>query len=232
MSTSPELIREGDDRQVRAARLDSDLRTSPFGARSSLSRFGADPRLVDARLEPAFDELVRAAETTARAEGFANGLAEGRAAALVEQARRTAQLEVEHDRIVIEDRRLLGRALDALDQAVSQWEQRVVPVQQELEVRALDLALEIVRELAGVIPEVVERAVTRTLELSEGVPGEVLLKLHPEDATRIAPTLVDRQIRVVGDPTIDPGGCYAEVGGRRVDARLSTTLGRLREALS
>lgn len=229
MSTSPRLLRGVD---VPAARMDSDLRTSPWAAHSPLSRYGADPRLVDTRLEPAFDELVVRAETAARAEGFALGLAEGRAAASAELAQSRLELAAEHDRRVAEDRELVGHALAALDVALQAWETRIAPAQLQLEGSALDLALEIVRELAGHVPEVIEHAVARTLSLTDDVTGEILLRLHPSEADRMAPVLQGRAVRLVPDPSVEPGGCLAEVSGRRVDARLSTTLRRLREALS
>jgi flagellar assembly protein FliH len=65
--------------------------------------------------------------------------------------------------------------------------------------------------------------------------GEVVVRVHPDDAAAAAdadvPELSARGIRIVADPSIEPGGCVLDVGDCRIDAQLGAAAARMRAAL-
>ncbi len=106
---------------------------------------------------------------------------------------------------------------------------------------AARLAVDIAEALVGHHLEVdgcaARDAVARALT---GVPrsSAVLVRVHPEDAellagspealAALAPTAT---LELVADPTVERGGCLADVGDRTVDAQLGSALARVREVL-
>jgi hypothetical protein len=62
------ILRGSNAAQVSLARLDADLRRSPYATGGF-----TDPRLVDPTLEKAFAEAVESARADARAEGLQQG---------------------------------------------------------------------------------------------------------------------------------------------------------------
>ncbi|MBM6401462.1 FliH/SctL family protein [Phycicoccus sonneratiae] len=106
---------------------------------------------------------------------------------------------------------------------------------------AARLAVDIAEALVGHHLEVdgcaARDAVARALvEVPRG--GTVLVRVHPDDAAllvddedslgALVPTAT---LELVADPTVERGGCLADIGDRTVDARLSTALARVREVL-
>jgi flagellar assembly protein FliH len=76
-------------------------------------------------------------------------------------------------------------------------------------------------------------AIARAIRLA-GEAGQATVRLHPADVATlgqvegIAP---GRELTVVADPAVEPGGCLLEAGATRVDARLGSALERVREVL-
>lgn len=106
---------------------------------------------------------------------------------------------------------------------------------------AARLAVDIAEALVGHHLEVdgcaARDAVARALtDVPRG--SVVLVRVNPEDVAllvedeeslgALAPTAT---LELVADPTVERGGCLADIGDRTVDARLATALARVREVL-
>jgi flagellar assembly protein FliH len=169
---------------------------------------------------------VRDARAQAEATGFAEGYAAGVAAAEAEVAARAAAFEEG-----------CRRALAALRQAAEDLRRRQAVALDEVADQAAALALEIARAVlqreVAASADPGRDALARALHL---VPdeGPVAVRLHPADAARagdVADLLPGREVVVVPDPSVQPGGCLVQVGATRVDAQLSTALERVAEVL-
>lgn len=238
MSSSPErtvVLRGAGAASVHLARMDAHLHRG----RIVPGEGGADPRLVDPRLEAAYERAVAAASARAAQEGYAAGLADGRAAAAVEAAayEETLRRAAADAARVADERLALGLAaltaavarLDAVaDEALTVSTEAVTGL-------ALDLAGLVVGRLVEHDPmlgaDAVRRALTALPVTDADVP--VLLRVHPDDLSAAAGAeLPGRHVRVVADPDVDRGSCLAEAGASRVDARLGSALERLRVAVT
>lgn len=225
--------------RVRLARLDADLRTSPWA-----QRYGADPRLVDPRLEEAFDEAAEAVRAAARAEGYAAGWAEGqeaaRSAATEQAARQATALAAE----LATTRARVDATLTRLDVAAATLEQTMAPAAAEVESTGLRLAAELVKVLVAHELAVAENpgrdALRRALALApSGRP--VVVRLHPDDLAVLAdpdhPEGIDptealgRDVRCVADAAVERGGAVADCDATRVDAQLGPAVARVRAVL-
>ncbi|HSF26499.1 MAG TPA: FliH/SctL family protein [Actinomycetes bacterium] len=219
--------------EARTARLDADLRHSPWAQRHS-----ADPRLVDPQLEQAFADAAAEVREAARAQGYAAGWAEGcrlgleagraeTVAAAAREAEATARRQTE-----------FAQALQGLSRAAAALEATVAPAAATIDRLAIDAAVELVellldRELALAQTPALD-AVRRALALTPaGRP--VVVRLHPDDHAVLsalgAPTL-DREITLVADPSVERSGAIAECDATRVDAQLGPALARVRAVLS
>jgi flagellar assembly protein FliH len=107
-------------------------------------------------------------------------------------------------------------------------------------------------ELGGVVLDLVETLLGRELEcdrlhvvdavrraaraVAEGAP--LRIRLHPQDVRTLVEQGVDlgdhlaRDVTVVPDADVELGGALVDSGCRHVDARLSSALDRLREAVT
>jgi len=233
------------------ARLDSDLRKSPFAR-----RLGTDPRLVDPRLEAEFvatADLVRAeARAQGHAEGLAAGLHEGRALAAQELEGALAAQAREVDELS----RTVRGAVEALAAGAAVLEQRMLPTATDAEQQVARIAFELVQTLLGhelaasasVDPGAA--AVARALALAP-VGRPVLARLHPDDLATIASTtrvrghhmpldgmggplmlmVGEREVTLIADATVERGGCLADCDATRIDAQLGAALERVKAAL-
>ncbi len=103
---------------------------------------------------------------------------------------------------------------------------------------ATTLAIELTRTLVdhelSVSDDEVSATVRRALALTS--PGEELVvRLHPDelvDAEVLAPLVPDCTLSVVGDATIDRGGCVVDAGPCRIDAQIEPALDRVRSVLA
>lgn len=185
-------------------------------------------------------EQVAAALAAGYADGHARGLtdgyAEGRAEGLAEahalERQRTLRSEA---------------ACAALGVAAEELHRRQVEAVCTLEGNLVDLVVGLTEALLG-----------RELRTSADAPLDALRRglalapddtpavahLHPDDVAALLPVgfaggvatwddpASGRSIQLVGDPSIQPGDCFVDVGDTRVDARLAPALERVRAALS
>ncbi|GAA3149787.1 hypothetical protein GCM10010466_46160 [Planomonospora alba] len=219
MSSSPEAVLRGADaRTVSAARFVTDF--------STVANVPA--------------EILERARAEARATGYAEGWAQGR-----EEARRAAAAEVrdEAERVARTEARKLARlesALSAIAASASRLEQQTAPGAAELEDLVVGTAYAIAEAVLGRevahSPEPGREALARALEL---VPGNrpVLVRLSPADHAAMVGAgqntfeVDGRSVTMVVDARLKPGDAVAESDATAVDARLSTAMDRVKEAL-
>ena len=215
------------------ARMNVDLRDSPFG---DVGRF--DARFVDPSLARAFDEASQVAREQARIEGFAAGHAEG-----VEAGRRDNEIVFQRDQaatrlVDLANREASASAVAALLDAAKAYEVRQVmglaDVEDMLLAAAYDLATALVgRELESSVPPVRD-AVRRALAMLPD-DGLITVSAHPVDVAALTDIVLGsdgRTIRVVADADIEPGSCVAESGRTHVNASLANALARVQQALA
>lgn len=231
--TRSEILRGADATQVSLARLDADLRRSPFAAGSS-----ADPRLVDPTLEKAFATAVESACVQARADGFQQGYEDGKVEA---QREMQAALEVELANLrQTEQQReeALARAVTLLEHAASTLAAQQAAALHDVEDVVLNAAFDLATTLLGRELEVstapVRDAIRRALTvLPTDVP--VTVTVHPLDVPamdNLADITSGRVVRIITDPDVEPGSCVADGGATHVDASLGAAIERVRQVLS
>ena len=162
-------------------------------------------------------------------EGFAAGIAEAEEAA--------AELEATYAERVQQAVFALTSAVDSIDQREAvEWG----AVAELLCRAAFDLTAEIVGRELAIDPEPARTALHRALVAApEG--RDAVARLHPLDAEVLGVNLESGQpidirsggrvIRLSPDERITQGDCIIELGNTLVDARISTALERVREAL-
>lgn len=219
--------------QVSLARLDSDLRRSPYATGGS-----ADARLVDPTLEKAFDEAVESARAQAHAEGFQRGYQDGLAAA---QREKESALEVELAALRQSEQQrqdALHRAIALLEQAASSLAAQQAVALHDVEDVVLNAAFDLATTLLGRELEVaaapVLDAVRRALTV---LPGDVpvTVMVHPLDVAvldNLADIAPGRAVRIVTNADVEPGSCVADGGATHVDASLGAAIERVRQVLS
>lgn len=190
------------------------------------------------RFDQVYAEQMALLREQAHAEGFDAGHAEGMAVAeqavaeYVEAAR--VQMEAEQQAW----RTQAQSALTALSAAAAALDARTAPALTEMTDSLAQAAFTLVsdlfdRELATAADPGRE-AVARALRL---VPADepVVVRLHPTDHAALDPDWVAGlrgTVTLVPDTAVEVAGAIAEAGPRRVDAQLSTALGRVREVLN
>ena len=226
------VLRGGAANGARAARLDSDLRTTAFA-----SAHVVDARLTDPHLEAVVAQAVETATAAGRAAGWAEGYAAGQAQAASEavlaaqeRATREAAAEAAREARAAAAADLMGQVTQALRAqeavAVAEVEDVVVELALRIARSVLDRELAVSADPGG-------EALARALALApDGAP--VVARLHPLDAEalsdehRVCP---GRTLEVVPDPAVEPGGCVLETAGRRIDAQVGPALERVAAVL-
>lgn len=238
MPSSPEscLVHPADVHRVAPARIDGSLRGSGF-----LADLRADARVVDPRLADVVEDAARTAAESGHSEGYAagyeRGLAEAREQAAAEAARRRASDE----QALADALARLSTVASSLAAAADRLEQRGLPEHEASAAELGSVVCDLVEELLGrelETPRVhVLDAVRRAAE--GAVRGAALvLHLNPEDAATVAEAGIDlealahRPVKVVLDPSVERGGATADSAARRIDACLSSAVGRLRQELT
>lgn len=160
----------------------------------------------------------------ARAEGYEQGWAAARdelaRSADGERRRQTAELV---------------EALTAAAAAVVGDRQRAVSVaQHEVVALAVELAEAVVRRDLAMGSHTAADALHRALSLAPA--GEdLLVRLHSSDvvdAGELQALVPDRQVRVLADDTVEPGGCLVEAGPCHIDAQIGPAMARARRLLA
>ncbi len=231
-STRTTILRGNLAAVLSPARLDSDLRVSPYvlGHRT-------DARLVDPALAQAFEEATIAARLEARQEGLAIGYAEGVAQA-AEEARLTADAERERTILADQHRQVMVEAsADVLARAADELASRQAANLRDVEDVLLQAAYELATVLVGhelrSISEPVRDAIRSALTM---VPdnGQVTVHVNPVDFDNLASIeefAPGREIRLTADRAIEPGSCIANVGATHVEANLAAALVRVQQVL-
>ncbi len=226
------VLRGGDADTARPARMDAELRSTAFAPQG-----GVDARLTDPMLVDVVERARRAAVEAGRATGHAEGYAAGRAAAAADAARtaaateRTRLAEEQHRSARVDEavRVLLGAA-----DAFRRSEQLVLA---DVEDVVADLAVSIARAVVGrelaLSADRGAEAIARALALApDGCPATV--RLHPDDVAdlgSLGAVTAGREVVLVADPSVEPGGCVVESAGRHIDAQVGPALERVAAVL-
>ena len=164
----------------------------------------------------------------ARDAGFQAGFAEG-----LEAARTQAAEAARRDRASVQQ--ALGALADASGAAAATFAER----RGELEHSVTAFAFELVETLVGrelaLATEPGRDAVARALAADDtGLPATV--RLHPDDTEALRGVDEDalagsRELTIVADASVTPGGALVLIGGSTIDSQLSTALQRVRDVL-
>jgi flagellar assembly protein FliH len=136
--------------------------------------------------------------------------------------------------------RALGRAIVAVESAAAALERRDAVALAEVERDAVALAVELAAELIGRELTITERPVLDALQRAARLTpdrGTPRIRVHPDDESAVRAAVRADAVRwtadaeIVGDPSIEPGGCVVDVGACRVDAQIGTAIERMRAAL-
>lgn len=226
------VLRGGAATTARAARLDSDLRRTPFA-----SAHAVDARLTDPHLQNVVAEAARAGAEQGRAQGYAAGYEQGRAAAAAEAAETEQRRAAERNAEQAAAQAQLAATLDVLHTATTALARReavaVAEVEHVIAGLALDIARAVLDRELAVAADPGRDALARALALApDGTP--VVARLHPEDVALLQDADLEagaRTLRVVADPAVERGGCVVDTAGRRIDAQVGTALARVAAVL-
>lgn len=218
--------------ELTPARIDADLRTTPYGTEGF-----ADARLVDPRLAKAFEDAVAAARAQAREEGFARGYAEG-----AEAARRESTALLDHELALVRERDearndAVSRAIAVLSQASQELAARQVIALQDIEEFLLGAAFDLATTLLGRELEIADAPVRDAVRRALAVlPADLVVTVvvHPVDVAVLGDldaVAGGRSVRIVSDPGIEPGSCVADAGATHVEASLAAALDRVRQVI-
>jgi flagellar assembly protein FliH len=175
---------------------------------------------------PAGRDRIEAAVAEGYREGYQQGLGQGRSEGMA--ASRAAGAE---------QRQRLQAVTDALARAAEALGIQGIEAAEAMTAQVVDLAFELAeavlaRELA-VSAEPGREAVARALAFAPN--GQVAIaRLHPDDALLVGDLGsldAGRQVTVVPDPTVEPGGCVVEAGETRIDAQVGPALARAKAVL-
>lgn len=202
---------------LRSAVIDADLtilRPAPAGTPSTVATVEG------------LEALQRQARDDAARIGYEDGFVRGQQEAIA-QGRAQAEQSVQS----------VQRALAALDAAAGHLQHQqsvaVADVEQQVITMALSIAEAVLGREVAAAQAPARDALVRALALApRGL--DAVARLSPADAEAIGDVstlAADRLISVVGDATVEPGGCILDVGPCRVDAQVGTALDRVREVL-
>jgi flagellar assembly protein FliH len=171
-------------------------------------------------------ELIEGAIRDGNRTGYEDGYSSGYADGLAEARARTEDLAA----------RLAG-LFPQLGEAASALYAREVTARVDIEDQVVAVAFEIAQAMVGhelIHTEERGRDVLARALAFAPEQGHVIARLHPDDlaavtdAAHLAP---GRSLEVVPDAGLRPGDCVVEVAGCRIDARLDSTIERIRAVL-
>lgn len=235
----PAVIKSGDVAAIRAKVAPIGLIDHLAEARTALEEARAQAKDILARAEQQAREeshrvFAQARELGYKA-GYKRGLEEG-AVAGREAAHRECTERFERENAITVQH--MGRAVDAIDQVVTQLEAMRGEIRREAEEHVLDFALRlaarITRALGATDSIAAGENLKRCLALVHA-RTDLTVRVNPQDLEFIrqfAPTVVQRAgestvLDMVGDESISPGGCIVETPRGRVDATLETQIEEL-----
>lgn len=171
-------------------------------------------------------EVARAAREEAARLGYSDGFSAGRQDALLAaQAEAAAAAQA------------AATALQSLDAATAALHghqtMAVADVEQHIVELAMSIAEAIVQRELTAAASPGRDALVRALALApERV--DAVARLHPEDLQTVGDLTMmtaEREITLIGDPSVERGGCLLDVGACRIDAQISPALDRVRKSL-
>ncbi|MCU1360325.1 MAG: Flagellar assembly protein FliH/Type secretion system HrpE [Ilumatobacteraceae bacterium] len=159
-----------------------------------------------------------------------------------EQGRQQARAELA---AAIEDQRRsaadMAAASAALSSALDQLQHADLSRVQDVEQHVLNLAVALAEEIVGrevrTDDGLVMAAAQRALALAPD-RSALVLRVSPADAAVVREGLseisahLSNAVQVIADPSIERAGAVAEAGPLRIDAQISSTLARIREAFA
>lgn len=176
-----------------------------------------------------------AAEARGAAQGHAAGYAAGLRQAAAEVAERDARRDAELTAALSAAQAKSDRAIAALTAATRALDERALPLVSEAEESIVTLAVQLAEALVGQELSVAEAAARLAVErvLAVAGPDSVrAVRLNPGDLAALDENVRRRsRLTLVADPTIASGDAVADLDDGFLDARVSTAMGRVREAL-
>lgn len=228
MSFDPVVLRDVPAERLRARPAAGDLRTGRW------TRFGSSAVLGDEATEAALGSVVDAADSAARAQGYAMGWAEGRRAALAhaeaDREERARAHDAVHARAVDE----VARTADGLVRAADRLHAESSAHRDALAATAVDLALQVAEAVLGRELQIAAdpgRDALRRALAAVPEPGPVTVRLNPDDLAALGPDALEGRVTVRADPTLARGDAVAETDTCSVDATVAAALARVREVL-
>jgi flagellar assembly protein FliH len=202
--------------------------------------FGPEPESMEIQLlrhqaASEASDLVQGAFLQAeeiREESRKRGFDEGRAAGYEvgrEEAARTQAVEMESMRATIQD------FVDLID---AERRQLWLDAEPQIIAFVLEIAGKVVKDEARVNRDVALSVVRNALRRVVDT-GNIRIRVHMEDLDTIRSsrdelaTLLEsiRDVEIVADRRVDPGGCVVETGSGTIDAKLDTQLDEVAAAL-
>lgn len=176
--------------------------------------------------------IREAAEVQGRQEGLEQGRLEGRAAGRAEAFAAASKDFAEQQKSLISTCQQLVAGIEA---GRASWQ---AAARQDL----IELALAIAKRVVQHVGQHEREAVLANLEEAVRIAGarsDVSIVVNPADAEAarlFAKSLVEMQeqwknVRVVQEPEVSPGGCRVQWGSGAIDATLETQFERITEAL-
>ncbi len=220
-----EMTSFGDERPSSlAARIQAEERAAAIAASAAAAAYTPAAPAVPAIQLPTAAEL-EALRDDARAEGYTEGLQEGREAGHAEA------LEAGRQEVAAEMATL--RAIAAtFSGAVTAADETIASDVLEL---ALHLARSMVRTALTVRPELIIPIVREAIDYLPVLQQPAILALNPEDIEIVRAALSDELDkggwRVVADPQVGRGGCKVDTASNQIDAQASARWTRLAHAL-
>ncbi|MEO8810719.1 MAG: FliH/SctL family protein [Rhodanobacter sp.] len=168
---------------------------------------------ANAAMQPTVHEL-EALEQQARDEGYAAGMAEGRAAAQQQSQQRMAELDALYHSA--------ARPLQLLDDQAAQ----------ELAQLATVVARRVIMHELTIMPGLIAGIVRQAADALPLATRELRVHLHPDDLALVQELgTAERHWQLLGDSTLVRGDCRLESARSRLDARLETRLGAIIDAM-
>ena len=126
----------------------------------------------------------------------------------------------------------VGQLMSALTAAAAELQTRatveMAQIEDDLAAAALTIAEAVIGRELALADAPGQDAIARALALAPA--GDAIVRLHPDDVATAGGDF-GRELTILADPTVEPGGCIVEIGACTIDAQISTALDRVREAL-
>lgn len=180
--------------------------------------------LARGQATPSVAERIEAA----RAEGHRQGFEDGYHAGLAEL---DTSIEAERQGQTARVAEAMSAALRAV---VALRAHAVAVAEADVVALAIELAEALLRREVSSSTATSVDALKRALGL---VPDgeDLVVRLHPEDVAclgELHALVPDREVRVVADPAVEPGGCLVDVGSCHIDTQIGPSIDRARRLLA